>query len=260
MQTRTIIFALTTALTITLYSLYKKNSVVPQKKSPATFIVGTAAGYAPFVSINQNGEYEGFDIDVAHALAGKMGKQLEIKDLGSMTSLFMALEQGSIDAIIWAISITQDRLNKVAMVHYQGDATRSYPLIFWQEIPANIQTLNDVKDITVCVEPTSAQSTVLEKYTTNVHPTEKVDDALLMLQYGKAGAAFVEPAIAQKFKKSYPEIQILDIPLQEEDQVQGMGIAIKKDNTALIEQVTQAVDELKKSGTIAQYETKWGIV
>lgn len=262
MNKKTVIFTLITALSITAYTLYKRNnsSLKNVNRDARGFVVGVAAGYAPFVSINSNGEYEGFDIDIAHAIADKMGKKLELKDLGSMTSLFMALEQGSIDAIIWALSITQDRLAKVAMVHYQGETTRSYPLIFWKEIPANVQTLQDIKDITVCVEPTSAQSTVLEKYTTNIHPTEKVDDALLMLQYGKAGAAFVEPAIAQKFKKSYPEIQILEIPLEKEDQVEGMGIAIKKDNITLIEQVKRAVQELKDSGTIREYETKWSIV
>lgn len=42
------------------------------QRDTAQFIVGTAAGYAPFVSINQQGEYEGFDIDVANALAKQM--------------------------------------------------------------------------------------------------------------------------------------------------------------------------------------------
>src|SRR5438552_12919514 len=104
-------------------------------RSTNELIVGTAAGYAPFVSINPHGDYEGFDIDVANAVAKQMGKKLVLKDLGSMTSLFTALNQGSIDVIIWGLSITQDRLQKVAMIHYQGSPTNSYPLIFWQKIP-----------------------------------------------------------------------------------------------------------------------------
>ena len=47
------------------------------KKYPdQSLIVGMAAGYAPFVSINPSGQYEGFDIDLAEALAKKMGKKL----------------------------------------------------------------------------------------------------------------------------------------------------------------------------------------
>jgi ABC-type amino acid transport substrate-binding protein len=232
----------------------------PSQNNLNTLTVGTAAGYAPFVSVNKQGEYEGFDIDVAQALAQKMGKKLVLKELGSMTSLFMALEQGSIDAIIWALSITQDRLKKVSMINYQGELTTEYPLIFWQKIPSGISTINDMKGMAVCVEPTSAQDTVLNKYPFIIKKsTEKVDDALLNIQYSKADAAFVEPAIAKKFKNKYSEIQIMNVPLAPEDQVQGMGIAIKKNNNALIQQVEQAVNTLKRDGSIKQFEKKWNI-
>ncbi|MBX9830561.1 transporter substrate-binding domain-containing protein [Candidatus Babeliales bacterium] len=226
-----------------------------------TFVVGTAAGYAPFVSINQQGDYEGFDIDIANAIVSKLNKKLELKDLGSMTSLMMALEQGSIDVIIWGMSITQDRLKKLAMVYYQGTPTLTYPLIFWQKIPAGIKSLNDMAGLTVCVEPSSAQAHVLSKYKNVVElQTEKVDDALLNLQYGKAVAALVDPAIAKKFKAKFPEIQILDIELGQDDQVRGMGIVIKQNNKNLIDQVQVAVQELKNKGVIETLEKKWGMV
>lgn len=223
-----------------------------------TLIVGTAAGYAPFVSINPQGLYEGFDIDVINALAKQMGKKLILKDLGSMTSLFTALDQGSIDMIIWGLSITQDRLKKVAMIHYQGAKTTTYPLIFWKAIPAEIATISDMKGKTVCVEPTSAQDIVLGTYAfINTVPIEKVDDALLNIQYGKTDAAFVEPAIAKKFKNKYPEIQIMDIPLAPQDQEQGIGIVVKQNNTQLIDHVRQGVEALKSMGIITQLEQKW---
>lgn len=49
-------------------------------------IVGTTSGYAPYVSINAEGEYEGFDIDVAKALADKLGRKLVIKDFGTFVN------------------------------------------------------------------------------------------------------------------------------------------------------------------------------
>ena len=229
-------------------------------RDESQLIVGIAAGYAPFVSINQSGEYEGFDIDVAHALAEKLGKKLVLKDLGSMTSLFLALEQNKINLIAWGLSITSDRLEKVAMIHYQGAVTNSYPLIFWKQTPEGITTFEDMKNKTICVEPTSAQDTVLSKYPA-IHKvsTEKVDDALLNIQYGKADAAFVEPAIAQKFKNKYEEIQILDMPLDPQDQAQGVGLVIKQTNVAFIKEIEAAVQILKSTGVIEKLEKKWDI-
>lgn len=239
------------------FIVFKKLQI---KKDEHTFVVGTAAGYAPWVSVNEQGEYEGFDIDVANALAATMGKTLQLKDLGSMASLFVALEQGTIDAIIWGLSITQERLEKVAMIHYQGEPTTSYPLIFWQKIPEGVTSINDMKGMTISVEPASAQQSVLNRYPfINQRTTERVDDELLNIQYGKTEAALVEPAIARKFKEKYPEIMMLDVPLGAEDFVQGVGIVIKKENTKLIEHVRSAVNQLKADGTIAELERKWRV-
>lgn len=256
-STKFIVIAVVLLALAGAFFVFKKLQI---KKDEHTFIVGTAAGYAPWVSVNEQGDYEGFDIDVATALAATMNKKLELKDLGSMASLFVALEQGTIDAIIWGLSITQERLERVAMIHYQGEPTTSYPLIFWQKIPAGITSINDMKGMTISVEPASAQQSVLNRYPSiNQRITERVDDALLNIHYGKTDAAFVEQAIAKKFKEKYPEIMVLDVPLGPEDFVQGVGIVIKKDNTALIDHVRTAVNQLKADGTIAKLESKWRI-
>lgn len=223
-------------------------------------IVGTASGYAPFVSINADGQYEGFDIDVAKALAQQLNRPLEIRDLGSMSPLFLALEQNQIDMIIWGLSITSERLQRVAMVHYWGDNTTSFPLIFWEKIPAQVKTIHDMQNFTVCVEPASVQDAVLSEYPfINRKFTEKVDDALLNIQYGKADAALVEPAIARKFQLKHPQLKILDLPLTVDQQIQGLGIAIKQTNQQLISQVQQAVKNLTDQGKIAQLARQWEI-
>lgn len=60
------------------------------------FVVGTTGGYAPYVSLNEKGDYEDFDIDVANCLSKKLGRDLVLKDLGSMPGFMIALKQGKI--------------------------------------------------------------------------------------------------------------------------------------------------------------------
>jgi len=225
-------------------------------------IIGVAADYAPYVSMNHNGDHEGFDIDVAHAIADTMGKKLVIKDFGSMPALFMALEQEMVDTLLWGISITKSRLEKVDFVPYHGDIVTEYPLIFWKTLPKHITTLADMKGKSVCVEPSSAQGSVLHNYkdSLTVIPTERVDDAFLMVQQGKADAALVDLAIAQKFKDRYPEIQICMIPLATDEQSYGMGMPIKKTRQGVKAQLEKAVTVLKENGMIQSLEKKWGVV
>jgi len=258
MQTiKKILLALIAVIGISIYLKQPQNDPVSNQKK---FIVGTAGGYAPFVSINAQGEYEGFDIDISKALAQNMDMELEIKDLGSMSSLFIALEQGKIDAIIWALSITQERLNKVTMIKYQGDTSSSYPIMFWKEIPNNASSINELEGATICAEAGSCQEAVLNKYPfINKLPINHVDDGLLNIQYQKADGVLVEQAIAAKFQRKYPEIKVLNVPLAPEDQIQGIGIAIKKNNIELTENVQKVIMTLEKNGTIANLEQKWNI-
>jgi ABC-type amino acid transport substrate-binding protein len=255
-----LILAILAAALASGYLLFKLSPSNQYQHNAHELVVGTAAGYAPFVSINADGQYEGFDIDIAHALAQQMGKTLVLKDLGSMAPLFTALDQGTIDCIIWGLTITANRLQKVAMVHYQGATTSSYPLMFWNSIPTNVQSITDMKGKTICVEPHSAQENFLHTYPdVIILPTEKVDDALLNIQYGKADGALVEWAIAKKFTTKYPEIQILPLPLTPQQQEHGVGIVVKPINSALIAEIQTAVDTLKSTGVIATLETKWSI-
>lgn len=255
-QNIAIFAALLLALVIGNIIWNNNSSAITTKK----LVIGTASGYAPFVSINAQGDYEGFDIDVANALAKEMNKELVIKDLGSMPSLLIALEQGSIDALIWGMSITEDRCNKTTMIHYQGTTTDSYPLIFWKNIPDNVKKIEDMAGKTICIEPNSSQEEVLNKYTSIAKlPVDKIDDALLNIQYHKADAALVEPAIAQKFKTKFPEIQILDVPLEPADKVEGIGIMVKKSNQSLALEIKAAINTLKATNTIKNLEAKWDI-
>lgn len=254
MKNKIIFCILIIAIITTCFFSFKDN------KDADTLIIGTAANYAPFVSINPQGEYEGFDIDIAQEIGRILNKKVIIQDLGSMAPLFMALEQGSIDLIIWGLSITQERVKKVSMVRYQGEKTTAYSLIFWKQIPAGISSIEDMKGMTVCVEPASAQDSALSAYPfVDKKSTERVDDALLNIQYAKADAALVEPAIAKKFKNKYPEIEILDLPLSPENQVEGIGIVIKKSNAELTQTIQQAVEILQRNGAITQLEEKWNI-
>lgn len=260
MKSNRLVIVLLLVGVLSAYYLFKPATENNLAQRNSQLIVGIASGYAPFVSTNEQGVYEGFDIDVAQALAQVLGKDLVLRDLGSMTSLFTALNQGQVDLLIWGLSITQERLNKVAMVHYYGSNLDSYPLIFWQEIPVGVKSLNDLAGQVVCCEPGSAQEMILDQYDLiSKLPVEKIDDALLNIQYGKAVAALVEPAIAKKFGAKYAQIKSLNVPISQEMQEQGIGIVIQSERGDLIRQVQTIIKKLKTAGVINQLAQKWGL-
>lgn len=221
--------------------------------------VGTTSGYAPYVSLDQEGKYRGFDIDFASELAEKLGRRLVIKDCGNMPGLLMALSQKKIDLVIWAVSITDERLKKLEMIYYQGEKVTKMPLIFWQKIPDNITCLEDFTDKQIiCVEAGSFQESVIKKYPHICSKqVEKITDALMEIRFGKSTAACIDPSLIFEITTKHPEIKVLYLPLKPEDYSLGNGIALNKDNTALAEKVRRATEELIQEGRVAALEKKW---
>lgn len=228
-----------------------------------TLIIGTTSGYAPFVSLNAQGGYEGFDIDVAQLVALKLNRTLVIKDLGSMPSLMIGLTQGKIDALIWAVSITEERKNRFNLIHYQGEPTNSLPLLFWKTIPPGVERAEQLVKLPtkgICVEAGSYQEHVLQGLGfTKLKNVNSITEAILELKYGKSTAIAVDYALIPTLLAQNPELQVLNSPLPARLQEMGNGIAVKKENRILSEEIEQAISTLKAEGKIRELETKWGL-
>ncbi len=224
-------------------------------------VVGTTSGYAPFVSLNEKGEYEGFDIDLANALAAKLKRPLWIRDFGSMPGLMLALKQGKADALIWAISITEERKKSLDMIYYQGEKVSDISLIFWKTAPQGIKDFAGLpRDRIISVEAGSYQESVLNKVPKlDLNRIDRVSDAILALKYGKSWAAALDESLFPKLKAQHPELQKIKLPLPPEDVSQGNGICVNRSNRELSSQIEKAVEELRADGTLERLEKKWGL-
>ena len=224
-------------------------------------VVGMMSGWAPFMSINGEGDFEGFDVDVAHEVANRMGKKVVIEDLGSLSSCFIALEQNKVDMILSGLNITQERLNKLNMVPYVGEGTKEYLLVFWKDIPTGISQIQDLKAIKsaiVCIEPGNSTEKYLDQFEyITKRPLSSLADMILDIQYGKSLALFLEPQVVTRLTQTCPEIKYISVPLPPEFQVFGCGIALKKENTSLNDTVASVIQELKQEGILKRLETKW---
>ena len=228
-----------------------------QKQNNNFLIVGMLPADAPFYSINESGEPEGFDVDVARAIAQRMGKSIEFKEL-SVPELFMALQVGKVDMFLCGLSITKKRLEKIAMVHYQGEGVKTFPLVFWKNAPQNIRSLHDVQDknFTLAVLPGTVQEDFARQYDgITIKSVNSYADIILELRYGKSDAALFDEAL-YGFIKKFPDLQVLEIPIGEFESL-GHGIAIGKENNPLVSHVEKIVQELKHNGTIVQFERQW---
>jgi len=231
-----------------------------QQKEEHILIVGTTVNYPPYESYSEHGEMEGFDIDISQALGKKLGVDIVVKDIG-LDALVIALQQKKIDCIISGMSITESRLQEMAMIPYQGDPVKELTLAFWNKTPENITSLEDIartQNPIVAVMVGSYQEEYLSKVSgIDMKSLDGTAELIMDIQYGKSQAVLFEPHIAEMLKQQFPQLQLIPFQLPQEEWVLGNGIGIRKDNITLQQKVERAVQELKSEETIHTLEKKW---
>ncbi len=73
--------------------------------------VGVEGTYQPYTYHDEDGNLTGFDVDVAKAIAEKLGVEVDFTE-ADWDSLLAGIDSGRIDTVINAVSVTDERKEK----------------------------------------------------------------------------------------------------------------------------------------------------
>jgi arginine transport system substrate-binding protein len=257
-----IIFALSSIFVLFFLVLalnfFKKNN----NQDAEVLKIGTNANLPPYETIDEKGELSGFDIDVGHALAEKMGKRAVFKEF-DFDALILALNKGQIDIILAAMSITESRIKEIAMVPYHGEPLTEISFLFWKNAPKEINNLSDLKQLalkkklSVSVQSGHFLQDFLIQEGIPIKTMTGPPEQILDIKYNKSLAAAVDSIVGKNLALEHDGLKNIILPLPKEKWDLGNGIGIKKTRTELIDKISVAVDELKTDGTLENLKQKW---
>jgi arginine/ornithine transport system substrate-binding protein len=98
----------------------------PPKGSQAQDVlrIGVDGRYPPFSTIDKGGKLSGFDVDIARALCERIQAKCELVVMENWAEVLPSVEAGRYDAVVASMSITEERLRRVAFTnkYYQVPA------------------------------------------------------------------------------------------------------------------------------------------
>ncbi|MDD3360094.1 MAG: amino acid ABC transporter substrate-binding protein [Hespellia sp.] len=230
-----------------------KTAANEEKAKGDTFTVGFDAEYPPYGYMDDNGEYVGFDLDLAQEVCDRNGWELVKKPI-DWDSKDMELESGSIDCI-W---------NGFTMTGREDDYTWSEPYldnaqIFLVSADSDITTQEDLSGKNVDVQAGSAALAALKdqeglvKLFANLTEVPDYNTAVMELESGAVDAVAIDRAISYGYIKD-GKVKALQAEISKEQ----YAIGFKLGNTELRDQVQKTMDEMIKDGTVdkiaANYE------
>lgn len=224
--------------------------IEPEPELPP-LVMATNAEFPPFEFINDYGEYDGFDVDFANAIADRLGRELIINNM-AFDAIIAAVIEGDGNMVgIAAITDTAERRESV-------DFTDSYfqtelVVIVLQDSPINSPDDLDVHSVAVQAGTTSDLMTDWFLPDANIIRLPAAPSTVLELQSGRADAIIIDRGVAEQFLSENPDLRILDEPLTEE----FYAIVVQKGNPELLADLNRVIRELKEDGTFQQLYDKW---
>ena len=226
-----------------------------------TLVVGFDAEYPPYGYMDENGEYTGFDLELAQAVCDLEGWELEKKPI-SWDSKDQELESGSIDCI-W---------NGFTMNGREDDYTFSVPYVDNSQVivvaeDSGIEKLTDLAGKTVGVQAASAALELLQSEEEGgqkeladtfgaLNEFADYNTAFTELQAGALDALAIDVGVANYQLKSRGEgFKILDETLNTEQ----YAIGFKKGNEELRDIVNEDLQKLADDGTVEELAEKYDI-
>lgn len=218
--------------------------------SKEVLVLGTNAEFPPY-EYHESQDIVGIDIDIAKAIAEKIGVEVEVEDM-QFDSIIPALTSGKIDVGMAGITVSEDRM---AFVNFSDSYTTATQVIIVTE-GSEIASEDDLAGKKIGVQQGTTGdilATDLEDEGSVVERYNKGMEAVQALSQGKIDAVIIDNNPAKVFVSEVEGLQILE----EAFAVEEYAIAIAKDNDELLEKVNAALAELSADGTIEEIVGKY---
>lgn len=224
-----------------------------------TFTVGFDAEYPPFGYMDENGEYTGFDLELAAAVCEMEGWEL-VKQPINWDSKDLELNSGNIDCI-WNGFTMNGREEQYEFSKPYVD--NSQVIVVGED--SGIEKLEDLAGKTVGVQAASAALDVLsdeeaQKALADTFGTLQefgdYNQAFTELQAGSLDALAMDIGVANYQIKNRGEGFVI---LEEELNSEQYAIGFKVGNTEMVEIINKDLDILTENGTVAELAEKYEI-
>ena len=210
----------------------------------------TNAAFPPYEMTTDSGDFEGIDVEVAGAIAEKLGLELQVDDMDFDAAL-LAAQNGKSDIVMAGVTVTDERQKVMDFSDTYAEGIQS--IIVPED--SDIASADDLTGKAIGTQ----RGTTGYIYCTDDFGEDNViayDDGLTAVQAlnnGQVDAVVIDNAPAKSFVEANPGLKILDTAYAQED----YAIGVAKGNTALLDAINSALEELQADGTLQAIVDKY---
>jgi cystine transport system substrate-binding protein len=215
--------------------------------------IGTEGTYRPFTFHDASGDLTGFDVEIATAVAEKLGVEPEFQET-QWDAIFAGLDAGRFDIIANQVSITDEREEKYEL---SEPYTVSPGVVIVASDNTDIDSLESLEGKTTAQSLSSNWYELAEQNGAKVEAVEGWAQAVALLEQGRVDATLNDKLTFHDYTTTEAGAgETLKVAAETDDPSRN-AFVVKKGQTALIAAVDDALAELRADGTLAEISEKY---
>ena len=217
-------------------------------------IMSTNAAFPPYEMVADDGSFEGIDVEIAGAIAEKLGLELVVDDMDFNAAL-LAVQEGKSDIVMAGVSVTEDRL---LVMNFSDSYATGVQVVIVKE--GSDVTMDNLGEKMIGTQAATTGYIYASDTPENggygedhVVAYDNGASAVQALMNDQVDCVIIDSAPAQEYVAANPGLTILEGAWVEEQ----YAIGLNKEDTALLEAVNKALSELTADGTVQSIIDKY---
>ncbi|MFG1851358.1 glutamate ABC transporter substrate-binding protein [Actinomadura geliboluensis] len=219
----------------------------------STLVVGVRPDLPGLGLRHPDGEFEGFDIDVARYVGRRLGKKIEFTQVLASERL-PALTSGRADLVLATLSVTPERKTRVA---FAGPYYMSYQDVLVRTDERGVKGIRDLSGRRFCaVEGADPilRLRALSGMTARTVPAKSYDECMRMIKVRTVDAITTNDVIlAGLIRREGGGFRLVNARISE----QNTGIGIRQGDTDGCEALNRVITRMYQDGTAERLMEKW---
>lgn len=219
-----------------------------------TLTVGFDQNFPPMGFVGEDGEFTGFDLELAKEVATRLGLELVLQPI-AWDSKDMELEAGNIDCVWNGFTINGREDKYTWTTPYMSNEQ-----VFVVKADAGITSFTDLSGKVVTVQADSSAEAALKDKADlvatfgNYMTAADYNTALMDLEAGSVDAVAMDSIVANyQIEKRGDKFAVLEETIATE----AYGVGFLLGNEALRDKVQTALEEMSKDGKLTEISNTW---
>ena len=216
-------------------------------------VVGIEGTYKPFNFVDDNGNYAGYDVDVARAVAEHLGVEVEFV-MAEWDALLVGIDAGRWDTVIADVTATDERREKYDFSDPYCFTARQ--VVVNKGNPLELHSLEDLNGLRIATNATNSWVPRLEELGVTIVPIDDTTQCAQAVLSGNADFCMFNDVVLSEYRENHPESE-LEVAFKIESDINEVSIPCRKGEERLLAEFNAAIAELRENGKLVEFSNKW---